>query len=39
VPKGKQYELEETIGRLQKGSHCKAFVEYLEKKKKEVVYR
>lgn len=39
VPKDKQYELEETIGRLQKGSHCKAFVEYLEKKKKEVMYR
>lgn len=39
VPKDKRYELEKVIGKLQKESHCKAFVEYLERKKKEVIYR
>jgi len=39
VPQDKKSELEGIIGRLQKESHCKAFVEFLERKKKEVVYR
>jgi len=39
VPKDKKSELEGVIARLQKETHCKAFVEFLERKKKEVVYR
>lgn len=38
VPKDKKSELERILEALQKESHCKAFKEYLEKKKKEVVY-
>ncbi|MCX7787285.1 MAG: LysM peptidoglycan-binding domain-containing protein [Spirochaetes bacterium] len=39
VPKDKKSELEGVIAGLQQESHCKAFVEYLNSKKKEVVYR
>jgi hypothetical protein len=39
VPKDRQAELERVLSELQKGSHCKAFVDYLDRKRKEVVYR
>ncbi len=39
VPKDKKSELERIMEDLQQGSHCKAFVEYLKRKKEEVVYR